>query len=291
MNESHPTRRLAGIVADVSPVSASMFELRLELEADTGFRPGQFAMLNLGDGPGMTLPRPFSIHRADGRVVSLLFKAVGTGTRRLADCRPGAAVVYLGPLGRPFPAPAPGDPPRLLLAGGVGLPPLLAWRRVHGRDGDLNLCGGRDGADLPWNLLGGDWDCSVDRAVDLPAGRTALTGTVIDLARARLADGGDEVRHVLACGPLPLLRAARDLARERGWPCHVSVEERMGCGYGVCRGCVVPRPGEAGWATACQDGPVLPAEDVDWERFGRANRGAPPVSACGERRDDAGGDA
>ena len=261
-------RRLDGVVTGLAPVSASMYRIDLRLAAPGSFAPGQFCMLNLGADRGLTLPRPFSLLDVSGRDVSLLFKAVGEGTRRLAAARPGDEVAYLGPLGRPFAAPSPGEPPRLLLAGGVGLPPLLAWHRVHGGAADLNLCGGRDGADLPWDLLAGGWEVSVDRAVDLPEGARAFTGTVVDLARARLAERSDPVFHVLACGPLPLLRAARDLARERGWPCHVSVEERMGCGYGVCRGCVVPGIGGGDWLTACNDGPVLAAEDVDWSRFG-----------------------
>lgn len=288
MNDRPQPRRLEGVVSRLVPVSATMYELILEFGAALDFRPGQFGMLNLGDGRDLTLSRPFSIHRAEGRAVSLLFKAIGAGTRLMASCRPGAAVSFLAPLGSAFPAPAPEDPPRLLLAGGVGLPPLLAWRRAYGRPGDLNLFGGRDGADVPWDLLGGDWDCSTDRAVAVPDGVAAFTGTVIDLARDRLDARDGRPHHVMACGPLPLLRAARDLAHERGWPCHVSVEERMGCGYGVCRGCVVPRDG-GGWLTACHDGPVLPAEDVDWDRFGTVQRGAPPVGAGVDRRGDEGG--
>jgi dihydroorotate dehydrogenase electron transfer subunit len=68
---------------------------------------------------------------------------------------------------------------------------------------------------------------------------------------------------------MPMLRDAAALASERGWPCLVSVEEHMGCGYGVCRGCAVPMAG-GGHCVACQDGPVLDAARVDWERFDRS---------------------
>ena len=128
----------------------------------------------------------------------------------------------------------------------------------------------RDGADVPWTLLGDDWRVSVDRAVDVPSDRDAFHGLVTDLARARLTADGGPARTVLACGPLPLLRAAAALAAERDWDCWLSLEEHMGCGYGVCKGCVVPvrDPGEAGWrnATCCGDGPVFPAADILWDR-------------------------
>jgi dihydroorotate dehydrogenase electron transfer subunit len=276
----HP-QRLRGRVASSAVVSASMRELTLVLEGRLDFLPGQFCMLNLGDAREMVLSRPFSILHAEGPRLTLLLKVVGEGTRRLVDAAPGAPLTCLGPLGRSFPPPRAGLP-ALLLAGGVGLPPLLAWRRRWGGEADLALFGGRDGGDVPWDLLAGGWRCSVDRHADMPAGRDAFTGTVVDLARSILDD--DAPRRVLACGPLPLLRAAAGLARERGWECLVSVEERMGCGYGVCRGCVVPRADGDGWATACQDGPVFDAADVDWDGFGHGADAAGCARAAGGDR-------
>lgn len=254
-------RRVRGRVAGRERVSVSMHRMTLDLDEAVRFLPGQFCMLNFEGAREMVLSRPFSILRVDGRRLDLLFKVVGAGTRLMADCRPGDAAVCLAPLGRPFPPPA-GDLPHLLLAGGVGLPPLWAWRRRWGRDADLNLFGGRDGADVPWDLLDDGWACSVDRPVDVPPGREAHAGTVVDLA-GMLLDGETRPRRVLACGPAPLLRAAAELARGRGWDCFVSVEERMGCGYGVCRGCVVPRADGGGYLTACQDGPVFASTQVD----------------------------
>jgi len=277
----HP-QRLHGRVSALAPVSTSMYEVTLELDGPLDFLPGQFCMLNLDGVREMVLSRPFSILHAAGRRLSLLLKVVGAGTRRLVDAGAGTPVVCLGPLGRPFPPPE-GGLPQLLLAGGVGLPPLLAWHRRWGDEADLALFGGRDGGDVPWDLLAGGWRCSVDARRDVPDGRTASTGTVIDLARSLLQDDV-AARRVLACGPLPLLRAAAELAGERGWECLVSVEERMGCGYGVCRGCVVPRADGEGWATACHDGPVLDAARVDWTRFGRAEAADDRACAAGGER-------
>jgi len=275
----HP-QRLRGRVAAVAPVSTSMFEIDLELDGRPDFLPGQFCMLNLDDGREMVLSRPFSVLDARQRRLRLLLKVVGEGTRRLVDAGAGAPVACLGPLGTPFPPPA-GDRAQLLLAGGVGLPPLLAWHRRWGGEADLALFGGRDGGDVPWDLLDDGWRCSVDSPADLPDGREAFTGTVVDLARHLLDDAP---RRVLACGPLPLLRAAAVLAAERDWECLVSVEERMGCGYGVCRGCVVPRADGDGWITACKDGPVLEAGRVDWTRFGHAAPAAGCACAPGGER-------
>ena len=70
--------------------------------------------------------RPMSVMRTDPDEgwFEILFKEVGAGTRRLARCRRGDRLNVLGPIGRGF-APSPDRPRRLLLGGGVGIPPIL----------------------------------------------------------------------------------------------------------------------------------------------------------------------
>ena len=65
-----------------------------------------------------------------------------------------------------------------------------------------------------------------------------------------------------------MLRAVQAMALERGFPCHLSVEERMACGYGVCNACVieerregVPR-GEGWFLKACVEGPVFESREI-----------------------------
>ena len=258
--------RLEGVIHGNEAVSSSMIRIDLELEAPTSFLPGQFCMINFVGGARMPLSRPLSILDAEGTRLSLLYKVVGHGTRLLAAAPIGAAVRVLTPLGRAFPR-RDDDRPRLLLAGGVGLPPMWSWNRRHGRGGDTACFGGRDRDDIPWTLVPDRWRVSVDHDIGTSGPESVFTGNVIGLAESILPENASE-HYVLACGPVPLLRAAAELAARRGWPCDVSVEERMGCGYGVCRGCVVPRPGAQGWWTACEDGPVLAAGAIDWERFG-----------------------
>lgn len=256
---------VVGRVAANAHVSSAFLRLDIDLGLPFGFLPGQFVMVNESGPGGWTFSRPFSVLAAAGSSVSLLYRVVGRGTAALAALRSGASLQVLGPLGTPFPAPAAGRV-AVLLGGGVGLPPVLAWRERLGRDGDIACFGARDGAEVPWDLLGPHWLVSVDRSAGLPAGRIAFTGVVTDLARSLPGLPGPAGADVLACGPLPLLRAAARLARERGWGCYVSLEEHMGCGYGVCKGCVVPvvRDGSARNATCCQEGPVFDAAALPW---------------------------
>jgi dihydroorotate dehydrogenase electron transfer subunit len=268
-----PTVRCDGVVRANEPVSSGLIQLDLELDQPLSFQPGQFAMLNLAGSGSLVFSRPFSIFEAADCRMSFLYRTVGRGTRAMGALTPGAPMTFLGPLGRPFPQPEK-DLPVVLIAGGVGLPPLSAWlaRRFDHPDLEIHaFFGARDGADVPWDLLGDRWSVSVDSLRDVPVGRRAWEGLVTDLAAARedLQDG--RPRMVLACGPTPLLKAAARLAEARGWTCWLSLEEHMGCGYGVCKGCVVsvrdPARGPEARrnATCCKEGPVFNAADLAWE--------------------------
>jgi dihydroorotate dehydrogenase electron transfer subunit len=249
-----------GTVRANALVCSAFHRLDVDLDLPFGFRPGQFVMVNEAGPRAWTFSRPFSILAVEGATLSLLYRVVGRGTAALAALRPTATLQVLGPLGEPFPAPSTGRA-AVLLGGGVGLPPVFAWLQRWGRPGDRAYFGARDGGEVPWALLGERWRVSVDRGDGVPAGRRAFTGVVTALAEADPDLPAGDPATVYACGPVPLLRAAAELARRRGWPCWVSLEAHMGCGYGVCKGCVVrvTDEGQTRNATCCFEGPVFDA--------------------------------
>ena len=264
--------RCRAVIVSNEPVSTGLIRLEIETDRELDFLPGQFAMLNLTGPQKRTFGRPFSILSCSGNRVGFLYRIVGGGTAALATGEPGREMTLLGPLGTPFPAPLD-DRPAVLLAGGVGLPPVLAWWHRYGRPEDRAFFGARDPGDLPWDLLPTSWSASVDATGETPEGRTVWQGLVTALAEKELAGLDLPPSVVLACGPAPLLEAAGRLAAARGWDCFVSMEEHMGCGYGACKGCVVPvktadQSGD-GWrnATCCQEGPVFQSEEILWSRI------------------------
>ena len=264
--------RCAARVVKNEYVSSGLIRLELELEKTRDFLPGQFAMINLPGAGAFVFSRPFSILDSTDGLVSFLYRVVGRGTRSLQQIQPGGEVSFLGPLGNPF-APAPEDISVVLVGGGVGLPPVWAWLKRYGREGDLGFFGARDGADVPWDLLDDNWRISVDVEENIPAGKEAWHGRVPALVAREIPEQDDTPRLIMACGPIPLLKAVADLAAARNWQCLVSLEEHMGCGYGACKGCVVPVMDPAaddGWrnATCCQEGPVFPAGNIHWTRYG-----------------------
>lgn len=71
----------------------------------------------------------------------------------------------------------------------------------------------------------------------------------------------ENIDCIFACGPLPLLKAAQKLSEETGVPCQISLEEKMGCGLGVCLGCAVEVV-TGGYEHVCKQGPVFDSNKV-----------------------------
>ena len=86
--------------------------------------PGSF--IHLTCGPDLPMRRPLSIMRANRTEgwVEVLYKVVGHGLAELALRAPGESLSCLGPIGRGFTA-DPARPRRLLVGGGVGIPPMV----------------------------------------------------------------------------------------------------------------------------------------------------------------------
>ncbi|VFM98987.1 MAG: dihydroorotate dehydrogenase electron transfer subunit [Candidatus Kentron sp. G] len=110
--------------------------------------PGAF--LHVRCDPALPLRRPISLMAADPAAgkLSILFKVVGKGTGLLAARAVGEALDVIGPIGTGF-RPREDRPRALLLAGGMGIPPMvfLAHWLAGGSAGGLarGSVGGRAG--------------------------------------------------------------------------------------------------------------------------------------------------
>ncbi|MGD8454159.1 MAG: dihydroorotate dehydrogenase electron transfer subunit [Phycisphaerae bacterium] len=285
-------------------------ELALPTFPDTD--PGQFLQLRCGDetdataravawpadgfpslsshvGPAQEafLRRPFSIadcwrDPAGTHHLRVISRAVGTGTRWLAQLRAGDTLNLTGPLGHGFKL--PDEPvPVALIGGGVGIPPLLFMaRRLHDLHWpDVTAIFGATTRDLLPLHLTGDPDPQGEprRCVELPGdapyatiittddGSLGVRGRTTDALQAWAAGRGVARALVLACGPEPMLRAVADLTRRLGLDCQLCIERKMGCGLGTCLSCVVrsraaDRPDGWRWALTCTDGPVFCRDDL-----------------------------
>ena len=200
--------------------------------------------------PDCVLLRPYSYFLAPtDDSMALLVKDVGKGTHALLACEPGAEVAVVGPFGNAFPEPAGTC---WIVAGGVGAAP---WGRLLAHPEVRVLFGARTGAETGFADALRDAGAEVEVATD--DGSAGASGTVVDLLCARL-EHGDPPSCIYTCGPTVMMEAVARVANERAIPCWVSLEERMGCGFGVCRGCA-HRDASGGWRCICEDGPVYQA--------------------------------
>ena len=240
--------------------------------------PGSFVHLRCG--PSLAMRRPMSVLRtapAEGWF-EFLFKEVGAGTGLLARCERGDRLSVLGPIGRGF-SPSPERPRRLLLGGGVGIPPVLFLAERLAASRPVVLMGSE--VPFPFDVrataipeaglpAGAALACLEDMGV---ASRTAsraglpgcFDGLVTDLARGwlKVRPSRGQV-EVFACGPEPMLRAVAELGREFGVPSQLALEEHMACATGGCAGCtvLVRTPAGPAMKRVCVDGPVFDGASV-----------------------------
>jgi dihydroorotate dehydrogenase electron transfer subunit len=213
------------------------------------------------------LPRPLSLLSVapEGRA-DLLVKGVGRGTKLLDSSQPGARVFVLGPLGNGFPDPGP-QTVDLLVAGGVGLPPLFMHAEHASRRGLVDncemICGGRTSRDLV--LLGEMRGLGLATHLATEDGSVGRRGRVTASLEARidqhLASGRKSKLRIMACGPKEMLWAVARIAEANTIECYLSLEAYMACGIGVCLGCAVPAHSRP-FRYTCNDGPVFLASDL-----------------------------
>ncbi|KFI48841.1 dihydroorotate dehydrogenase electron transfer subunit [Bifidobacterium biavatii] len=221
-------------------------------------RPAQFVNLFSHD-PMKLLPRPFGVSEVDGDLVSVIFAVVGKGTAEFAELAAGDRIDVLGPLGRPFNTKTAAH--YILVGGGLGVPPLIYTAQHLQSNGDARTTA----------VFGYRNDHFADRYVSRYADATVSIdeseGNVITLLD-RMEAAGELTRDglapvILSCGPLPMMKAVAQWASKRGIPSQLSMEQRMGCGYGTCVVCVVDTVD--GRKKVCSDGPVFTAEQLGWE--------------------------
>jgi dihydroorotate dehydrogenase electron transfer subunit len=230
--------------------------------------PGRVAMLGLENRSQPYLRRAFSVADADRSLgtVEFLVKTVGIGTASLGGVAPGEEIEILAPLGNAFTTSDLGRGDRVaIVAGGVGVAPFpLLLRELESRGVVADLYfGGRSAVDLAYrrkisNLVTGR---ELDSTDDGSAGEH---GRVTDLLARELSSGAS-YRRIYACGPTPMFRTLARLLEASPVPAEFSTEAPMGCGFGVCLACVLPRR-KGGFLVSCKEGPILPPSAIDWGR-------------------------
>jgi len=221
------------------------------LEGDTSHitASGQFVNIKLD---GFYLRRPISVCNVEGNKLTIIYKAVGAGTEKMANTNVGERWLVLTGLGNGYDLAKSGDRP-LLIGGGAGVPPMYYLARKLVAEGKK-----------PTVILGfGKADEVFFKEEFEELGLNVLVTTVdgSDGIKGFVTDAMSELDYTYfyTCGPEPMLKAVYDKTVTGG---QFSFEERMGCGFGACMGCTCKT--KYGNKRICRDGPVLEKEEIIW---------------------------
>ena len=218
---------------------------RMLLAGDTtGILSGQFVNIRIA---GQFLRRPISVCNITEGLLTIIYKVVGIGTEAMSQLPIGTQLDILTILGNGYDLTKAGDQP-LLVGGGVGVPPMyMLARQLREMGKEVKVILGFNTQDEvfyedEFRALG----CDV--TVTTVDGSHGIKGFVTNAM-----DG--QQSYYYTCGPLPMIKA---LIQALGTHGEVSMEERMGCGFGACMGCSIQTT--IGPKRVCKEGPVFPAE-------------------------------
>ena len=230
-------------------------------------KPGNFIEIRVTDQVEPFLRRPISIYNLDRKngILEFIFQVKGKGTQVLSRKEIGDKIDIIGPLGY---GTFKTDKYNKLavIGGGIGIFPLyelakeakLEKKEVHCYLGFRNK---------DFVMLEKEFEEVTDNLViTTDDGSYKNKGFAIDYLIEDMKQ--EHYDCIYACGPLPMLRAVQKYANENNIVCQISLEERMGCGLGVCLGCAVKTaqsPKEAPeYFHVCKGGPVFKAKDVEF---------------------------
>lgn len=253
-------KKLNATVVSQKEISTNIFDMWLETELACEAHPGQFIAV-FPKNQATLLPRPISICEVDKEKnrLRLVYRIAGAGTKEFSAYKEGDTIAILGILGNGFPLEEAKGKKVLLMGGGIGVPPILQLAKEA--EADKTVVVGYRNADL---FLKEDFDRYANVVIATEDGSVGTKGNVMDAIR----ENALEADVIMACGPMPMLRAIKNYAKENGIKAYISLEERMACGVGACLGCVcktkeVDHHSHVNNARICTDGPVFDAEDVE----------------------------
>lgn len=210
-------------------------------------KPGQFINIKLAN---QYLRRPISISKINSDNFEIIYKVKGKGTLELSKINCDEFLDILYPLGNGFELVE--NKKVLLIGGGIGIPPLL---QLYDELMSLNSV----------NLLIGLSDIEENAYQEYkPLIATInksdyFNGNVIEY----LENNEIEYDYIYACGPMAMLKAIQNYVT---CPGQISIEERMGCGFGACMGCscktvngVIKR--------ICVEGPVFELKELNLDEY------------------------
>ncbi len=223
-------------------------------------KAGQFISVYSNDKSRM-LPRPFGICEIDkenGRI-RIVYRIVGEGTKEFSNFKSGDEVYIMGPLGNGFNLK---DKKAILIGGGTGIPIMLETAKTLKALGDKEsvlALGFRDES-----FMTEEFEKIMPLYISTESGKAGTKGNVLDAIKENKLDA----QIIYACGPIPMLKAIKEYANEKGMEAQISLEEKMACGIGACLACVCKSKEKDAHSNVnnkriCKEGPVFDCNEIE----------------------------
>jgi len=279
-------------------VGPKFYRLGLEFSARAAkifakAKPGQFLELDLSSAalpPSEVIPaeladacrrkillrRPFSFFNvatdSERTTLDILYCVLGAGTLRMTTLSKGESISIIGPLGNGFCVPQ-GKQTALLVAGGMGAPPLLhLTETLVGDYPDIRIiafAGAKTKEELLFETqLDRPAAEKIERITATDDGSAGYRGFITDCFTKWLKENpvtADETM-IYSCGPEEMLAKVAQTAKEKNIDCQISMERLMACGIGLCQSCAVEcrveGEGQTVYKLCCKDGPVFDTKEV-----------------------------
>lgn len=220
-------------------------------------KAGQFVHISV---PGFFLRRPISICDIDKEqgTIRIVFQIKGKGTDALSKFEIGEKLDLLGPLGNGFKL-FDSAKKVIVVGGGIGTPPMLAVAKHYGEN--ATAISGFRTKDLV--ILQEDFKAQSNKTILCTDDGTAGEKGFVTDALSKCIEQ-EKPDFIYACGPIVMLKAISEIAKNNGIHSQISLEERMACGVGACLGCAVKMKvlGNEFYGHVCKNGPVFYSEEV-----------------------------
>ena len=232
-------------------------------------QPGQFIILRI-DENGERIPLTIADYDREAGTVGIIFQKVGATTRRLDMLEEGEKLLdFVGPLGRESEFGDVAGKRVAVIGGGLGI--AIAFpqaKALHALGAKVDMIVGFRNIELAI-LLDELQDACENLIVMTDDGSNGHKGFVTTALEEQLKAGAD-YEHVVAIGPLPMMRAVCELTRPYGIKTIVSMNPIMIDGTGMCGGCRLTVGGVTKFA--CVDGPEFDGHLVDFDEAIKRSR-------------------
>ena len=224
-------------------------------------KPGQFVILK-ADEEGERIPLTMADLDVEKGTIDIIYQVVGTSTAKFRDMQVGDAYQdIIGPLGQPTHLEKLGKV--VCVGGGTGIAVLHPITRGLKEVGNhvIGIIGARSKDIL---ILEDKMHlASTELHICTDDGSYGHHGFVTEVLKEVLEK--EDVKLVVAIGPVPMMKFLTILTKEYDTPTMVSLNPIMVDGTGMCGCCRVSVGGETKFV--CVDGPEFDAHKVDFEEL------------------------